>query len=87
MAKSVKTATRVTCDIRPGEDKSISGPALGTISVDGVVIDSIFKAFDFFLQRQGWDRDAREVAIDALKNDAKNIANKSQKKFVVSLEG
>jgi hypothetical protein len=55
--------------------------------INNVLLESAFKAFDYYLQRQGKDRAEIITIIDALKNDAKNIANSGQKKFYVTLEG
>jgi ribosomal protein L16/L10AE len=55
--------------------------------INNVLLESAFKAFDYYLQRQGKDRAEIITLVDALKADAANIANSGQKKFKVILEG
>ena len=75
MAKTTKVAEEVKKSIEISD------------TVGSVLLESAFKAFDFYLQRQGKGRDEIPAIIEALKADAKNIANEGQKKFKVILEG
>ena len=55
-------------------------------SINNHLVDSLLKAFGYYLQRQEKDRDEIKRILDGVQVDAMNLANEGQKRFHVTIK-